>query len=108
MHSISNNLDFAADASSHRLLSHHKILQKQQKAVFANLQRINSSVTYVLEAVSSFQSKMENRIAWITQLIGGAGRRNWVVDSKVLALREVIGGAGMRHLVIGLKRLFLI
>lgn len=51
---------------------------------------------------------MENRIAWITQLIGGAGRRNWVVDSKVLALREVIGGAGMRHLVIGLKRLFLI
>ncbi|XP_025082982.1 protein brambleberry-like isoform X2 [Pomacea canaliculata] len=90
IHSQASDALARLDASSHRLLSHHKILQKQQKAVFANLQRINSSVTYVLEAVSNFQSKMENRIAWITQLIGGADDKLDILQCCVLHIAYLL------------------
>nr|KAG5696211.1 hypothetical protein BaRGS_021696 [Batillaria attramentaria] len=61
------------DTSTQELLSHQGELQKQQQEVFENLQKINKTVVEVMGAIVGLQSLFEGRIAWVTQLLGGAG-----------------------------------
>lgn len=62
------------ESSSEHLLSHHTTLQRQQQEVFSNLQKINATVFHITASVSNLQIYLEQRIAWITQLLGGAGK----------------------------------
>ena len=41
--------------------------------MFENLQKINATVMDVMAAVLGLETQMEQRISWVTQLLGGAG-----------------------------------
>ncbi|KAK7482506.1 hypothetical protein BaRGS_00026217, partial [Batillaria attramentaria] len=72
------------DTSTQELLSHQGELQKQQQEVFENLQKINKTVVEVMGAIVGLQSLFEGRIAWVTQLLGGADDKLVVLQCCVL------------------------
>ncbi|KAK7094027.1 protein brambleberry-like [Littorina saxatilis] len=74
------------DASSERLLSHHDTLQRRQEEVFDNLQKINTTVLAVMTTVLDLQTQMEQRISWVTQILGGADDKLEVLQCCVLHL----------------------
>lgn len=74
------------DTSSQKLLSHHATLQQQQQQVVTNLHKINRTVMEVMGAVTGLQTHFEGRIAWVTQLLGGADDKLVVLQCCLLHL----------------------
>ncbi|KAK4301661.1 hypothetical protein Pmani_026218 [Petrolisthes manimaculis] len=59
------------DASTQKILLAHEVTVGQYGRVMADLERMNTTVHHLLDLLHSTRAGVENRLAWITSLLGG-------------------------------------
>ncbi len=63
-----------SDESSQEVIHYHEETTKNYKDTIRNLERVNKTVAYILDAVDKMQSGIENTLRWLTNFVGGTGQ----------------------------------
>ncbi len=67
-------LSSISDKSSQEVLSYHDETTKNYKETIKNLQRINETVAFIVEAMDDMQDGLEHKLNWLTNFVGGTGQ----------------------------------
>uniref|UniRef100_A0A182JQG6 Protein brambleberry n=1 Tax=Anopheles christyi TaxID=43041 RepID=A0A182JQG6_9DIPT len=70
----SNTAEIAAkiDATGVHFAQHHRAVEEQYRYTLEQLQRINVTVTSMLESIRTLQQDFNNQLAWLVEKIGGS------------------------------------
>lgn len=62
-----------SDESTKQLLHQQKITAVRYEETLHNLERINITVSYLLDLLENTRSELDFRLRWITDIVGGTG-----------------------------------
>ncbi|KAL5015168.1 hypothetical protein ScPMuIL_009438 [Solemya velum] len=60
------------DNSSMYLLKNHEDMVSHYQTMYSNMERINTTVIHLLTTVKSMQANLDDKIDWVTHVLGGA------------------------------------
>lgn len=63
-----------ADESSAQLLRNHKEMTKFYLEMYLNVNKINSSVSELMDTVLTMQKDLEKKISWFSHILGSSGK----------------------------------
>lgn len=66
--------NWIADESSAQLLRNHKEMTKFYLEMYQNVNKINSSVSQLMDTVHTMQKDLEKKISWFSHILGSSGK----------------------------------
>lgn len=66
--------NWIADESSAQLLRNHKEMTKFYLEMYQNVNKINSSVSELMDTVLTMQKDLEKKISWFSHILGSSGK----------------------------------
>ncbi|EDO45150.1 predicted protein, partial [Nematostella vectensis] len=61
------------DDSTAQMLSYHQESADHYTETLQNLKKMNTTISYLLEAIDSMQTRLDDRITWLAEQFGGTG-----------------------------------